>query len=452
MIVHIFIGFLQVVIYNAGNMSLKKKVSLLIDILSSLTPYFVLQNSNVFFDELPVHFYSGLVRFLPGNPLRKKGYELYDKDIVAGGSSVDNKMLGILKCAAELVERLSLFAFHPKNILLGSRETVLKNQGGVDPYEFNERVKNRTYGWVRGNDLIYGKNVYIPAQAVYLNYYSWARKHHKERKYIQHISNGGTFGFTKESALLRAIYELIERDAILTKYLAMLPFDEINMKSIKSQTIKKLNDTVGQYNFTNILAEATGDLGIPTFFAAAIDNSSVVPSVTFGAKSSLHRDEAMLGAMEESHMGRTWVRYELLKRQGEIPKINPNRIHTRLERAFYYADKSNSMHLLKSLHKKDVDTQIFASNSEDFDSDKKELAFVLDLLKKKNIRVVAVDIKPSFLDPYPIYVYKVIMPDLQYLYLEEKGKIINRKRIESVCKFYNRSMPDTLQTIPHFLL
>jgi ribosomal protein S12 methylthiotransferase accessory factor len=344
-----------------------------------------------------------------------------------------------------------MFVFHPDNIYIENREKLLQRRNFVDPLEMNPIGESSHYGWVKGFNLEDSTGVFIPAQMVYLNYYSWAHKKFQEKKFIQHISNGGCFGFTKESTILRGIYELIERDAILTKYLAKLPLFNVDIESIKDKGVKTIAQTIKQYNFENVLVDATGDLGIPTYFSAAIDKSGIVPNVTFGAKASLHETDAIMGALEESHMGRTWVRYELLNRDGIIPHIDPDKIRTRLERAFYYADKDHSKTLFDSLQKKN-----FAPRKNRYgnmlDSDKKELSVVLKILKEKKIRVYVVDIKPPFLDKYPVHIYKVIMPDLQYLYLEEQGKTINLKRIESVCRSYKTTMPIELQKIPHFLL
>lgn len=430
---------------------MKKQIKLLLDIINGLTKEATVQNSNAFFDELPVYFYSALLRIAKDNPMRKEGFEIYDKDIVAGGSSDENKMLGILKCAAELIERFCMFTFHPKNITFNWRNEMIKENACVDPNQIGKQRKNQIYGWVKGIDLQTLKDMYIPAQMVYLNYYNWAYKRHQEKKFIQQVSNGGCLGFTMESTVLRGIYELIERDAILTKYLAHLPLYKINMNSIVDEKVTNLNSKIKQYNFENILIDSTGDLGIPTYVSAAVDKSGILPSVTFGAKASLHQLDAIVGAIEESHMGRTWVRYELLNRNGVIPKINPTRIKTRLERAFFYADSKNSQPLLESLTESDFKFKNDYSKKQ-LDSDKRELAILLNLLKKKNIRVMVVDIKPSFLEKYPFFVYRIIMPDLQFLYLEENKKKINFKRINEVCHYYGSSPPTSLQEIPHFLL
>lgn len=430
---------------------MKTSVQLLLEIINKTGSYAVIQNSNAFFDELPIFFYSGLIRISKNNILRKKGYQIYSNDIVAGGSSTHDKMMGVLKCAAELIERFCLFTFHPNTISIKSRKEMTLHRDCIDPHMINPRAKGEQYGWIKGIELNTDKQVALPAQMVYLNYYSWARKNHKESRFTQQISNGGCFGFTKESALLRGIYELIERDAVLTKYLAHLPLYSISLPSIKNKEVQSLHQTIKQYNFENILVDATSDLGIPTYFSAAIDNSGIVPQITYGAKASLHTMDAIIGAIEESHMGRTWVRYELLQRDGHIPHVSPSAIRTRLERAFYYADKKNSMPLLSSLMPK-VFSEIPNPNKNHLDSDKKELSLLLGILKKKGIRVIAVDAKPSFLKEYPIFIYKIVMPDLQFLYLEEQGKNINKERIEKVCAFYSKSMPAHLNEIPHFLL
>lgn len=430
---------------------MKTSVELLLEIINKIGSHAVIQNSNAFFDELPVFFYSGLIRISKNNALRKKGYQIYSNNIVAGGSSTNDKIVGILKCAAELIERFCLFTFHPDAISIKSRQEIASHHNGIDPQTIHPQIKEGKFGWIKGIELNTNKEVSLPAQMVYLNYYSWARKNHNEPKFIQQISNGGCFGFTKESAIVRGIYELIERDAILTKYLAHLPLYSIAISSIKNKEVQSLYQTIRQYNFENILVDATSDLGIPTYFSAAIDNSGIVPQVTYGAKASLHSMDAIIGAIEESHMGRTWVRYELLQRGGLIPHVSPKTIRTRLERAFYYADRKNSMPLLNSLKHKAFSVTA-GPLQKDLDSDKNELNFLLDILKKKGIQVIAVDVKPPFLGEYPIFIYKIIMPDLQFLYLEEGTKNINRERIEKVCAFYGKPFPAQLNEIPHFLL
>jgi len=430
---------------------MKTSVELLLEIINAIGSHAVIQNSNAFFDELPVFFYSGLIRITKNNELRRKGYQIYSDNIVAGGSSTNDKIIGILKCAAELIERFCLFTFHPDTISIKSRQEMSSHTNTIDPQTIHPQIKGGQFGWIKGKELNTNKDVSLPAQMVYLNYYSWARKNHKEPRFIQQISNGGCFGFTKESAMLRGIYELIERDAILTKYLARLPLYSIDITSIRNKEIQSLHQTIKQYNFENVLVDATSDLGIPTYFSAAIDNSGIVPQVTYGAKASLHSMDAIIGAIEESHMGRTWVRYELLQRDGVIPHISPNAIRTRLERAFYYADKKNSMPLFNSLKHIKFSSGI-SPLQKNLDSDKNELDLLLDILKKRGIRVIAVDVKPPFLDKYPIFIYKIIMPDLQYLYLEEGTKNINSERIGKVCAFYGKQLPNRFNEIPHFLL
>jgi len=428
-----------------------KQLRLLIDIINSLGGSSTIQNSKAFYDEPPVNFFSGLIHFPYKNRVRGKGYEVYTQDIVAGGSSFENKELGILKCAAELIERICLFTFHPNSIIF---KTLSQMKGNiyVDPKEINGDAKNDgTYGWVKGVDLTDDSTVFVPAQMVYLNYFAWAKKTHGESQFIQHISNGGCFGFSKESTIIRGIYELIERDSILTKFLGKVPMPIINTGLITDSGVKEFRALMQEYQFLNLVFDATNDLGVPTYFSATIDTSSVVPFATFGAKTSSNKIEAIKGAMEESLMGRTWVRYELLNRKGTIPKINPEKIVTRLDRAFYFADKRNveNLYFLKTpVHSEE---NFFTVPMKKI-SDRQELSSIVSAMKKKNIRVIVVDIKPAFLKDYPIHIYKVIIPDLQYLYLEEPGKIINKKRVEDVRSFFAIQKNLKLETAPHFLL
>jgi ribosomal protein S12 methylthiotransferase accessory factor len=429
-------------------MSLKEQIDFLLYIINSLSLSATIQNSNAFYDELPVHFYSGLLRCGKKHPLRKLGFELFSGDIVAGGSSMDNPDLAVLKCAAELIERLCMYTFAPKAIIRGTYTSLSNRHTCVPPTEVNPHAKTTTeYGWSEGRELTTGTPILVPSQMVFLNYYSWARNTFGEKKIIQQISNGGCFGFDRESTMVRGVYELIERDSILTKFLARFRFPVVSEHTHMSTRIRHLRTLAHSYRFKQIVFDATGDLEIPTYFSAALDQSGIVPYATFGAKASLHAQDAIEGAIEESHMGRTWVRYELMQRNGKIPTVNPHTIRTRLQRAFYFADKNNTDTLLTH-----ITGRPRISSRRQVSTDDNELTQLLARFKKKNMQVIAVDITPSFLKQYPIHVYKMVIPKLQYLYLEEPGKTIQFSRIADMCAYEKIEVPSALQTIPHFLL
>lgn len=429
-------------------MSIQAKIKILYESLNNLSDQVVVQKSDAFFDEPPYFFYSGLVRNTKVAEFRAAGYQVASSDIVAGGCSFNNPSLALLKCLAELIERFSMFIFLENNIkILDLKE--MQNKLYVDPHSYNSNIKGSMYGWIKAEELTSGLPAYVPAQLVFLNYYSWAKTKFNENQFVQHISNGGAFGFTKEDAIINGIYELIERDSILTNFFTNYQMPRIDPYSTHSKPIKEFLTLARQYNFESVILEATNDLKIPTFTVLMLDLSGGLPKMTAGAKSSLNATEAILGSLEESIMGRTWIRHELLLRKNKIPRIVANKIRTRLERGFYYANPNNVSkldYLINQPHRKLHSCNTLINKS-------KQLDTILSIFKKKKIHVFAVDIKPAFLDLPTAHVYKIIIPQLQYLYLDEtKYRTLNLSRLKAVYNYHGQTKEMLINHIPHFLL
>src|SRR3989344_2763813 len=87
------------------------------------------------------------------------------------------------------------------------------NNEALDPYLFtqNNHIRKEILGWVKGYNLSEQKEIWLPAQTIYLNF---------QEKYTQdslrrEISTGGAGASSPEKAILNGIYELIERDSFL---------------------------------------------------------------------------------------------------------------------------------------------------------------------------------------------------------------------------------------------
>ncbi|MFH0773097.1 MAG: YcaO-like family protein, partial [bacterium] len=289
-------------------------------LLTKTRSSFLVQDTRVFYDEPPFYFFSGL---LTNNLdyLSHQGYCSTPEHIVAGGFSFESRSLAVLKCIAELAERFSLFNFET-NIV--SQYSHNAHPSSLSPSHYRSNVEDTVLGWVSATNLASGEMLSVPAQLVYLNYFShWAKKNNpQEPRLCQYISNGACFGFDKETTMLRGLYELIERDAALTLYLTHYAAPRIDIEAIDHPTLVKCVEMINRYHFKVFVFNMTNDLTIPTFLTILVDESPVGPHVTAGLKTSLNPIDAIIGSMEESFMGRTWVRHELMK--GAHPeKIKP---------------------------------------------------------------------------------------------------------------------------------
>lgn len=421
--------------------SLLSNIKTINRLLTTTHSPFLVQDTRVFYDEPPYYFFSGL---LTNNLdyLSSQGYCSTKEHVVGGGISFVSRPFAVVKCFAELAERFSLFNFKPRII---SKHPYDASLSMLNISYYLRNAEDSVLGWISAVNLSRGVEALVPAQLVYLNYFSdWAKKHNpKEPRLCQHISNGACFGFDRESTMLRGIYELIERDAAITLYLVKYRAPRIDIESIEDPTIIKCIKIAKQYEFKIFVFDMSNDLEIPTFLTILIDESGVGPRLTTGLKTSLNPVNAIIGSMEEAFMGRTWVRHELMS--GAPKKSMSTNITNRLERALLYATQSgynNLQYLLRSPKKR------FSHVHKRYNSPKIELNSLVKNLTKKGFTIFAADICPELFLKESCFLYRMIIPEFQQFYLSEIDKSINEKRLNDVRSYFHIPK-QPIPTFPH---
>lgn len=177
------------------------------------------------------------------------------KTLHAGGKGVglDDMFLGSLGEAAE--RAIGGFSFFSKKdeIVYGSY-TVLMNRGlhclhpdelflfADEQYKsgipFSRFTEDSYLGWVKGNRLISGNEIYVPAQMVMIVY-----PNDTNEKLIGYATSGGMATHRNwETAVYRGVCELIERDAINLRWVCGIPPEKIDVlrESLRSSSLKEL--------------------------------------------------------------------------------------------------------------------------------------------------------------------------------------------------------------------
>ena len=96
-------------------------------------------------------------------------------------------------------------AVDPNQFAFYADEQYLDNE-----FPYTKFTKDSFVGWTKAINLFSGKQVYVPAATVYLPY----NRNKNEAKIWDCVSTGLACGDNIYDALLRGIYEVIERDAI----------------------------------------------------------------------------------------------------------------------------------------------------------------------------------------------------------------------------------------------
>ncbi|MDO8523020.1 MAG: YcaO-like family protein [bacterium] len=343
------------------------------------------------------------------------GADFYDYDKAA------------MRCLGEAVERTCLSFYQNKDLIFGSFKE-LQDRGAINPNSFvsfsDSQLKEEKFelcrfgedsrfGWVKGESLINGKNILVPAQLVYLSY---TRNHREEPMIRRAISTGGAAHRSMEEALYRGVCEVIERDSWMIFWLNKLSPPVIDLENAPIGKIRKLSKLFKRYNLELYVLDFKTDIGIPTFCTLIIDRTGIGPAVVVANKTDLDSERALLGSVAEA-LKSWWGRKRRMRQATGLQ-----------ERGFLWStpDMIPRADFLTKGPK--VEFQISASPKES----KKKLGVALEYFKKNNMEVAAVDITIPEAKWHGFYSTMVLIPGLQPMYLNEDFPYLGGNRLYQV--------------------
>jgi len=346
----------------------------------------------------------------------------------AAGLAFEQKK-ALLKTLGETVERYSLGVNNNKRFIFSSFNDLVKfKKMALDPNSLvlfsNKKhripnLNNKKLHWIQVESLLSNKKIFMPAQLVYVPYL-----YHDSEPILRFpISTGAAAGVTLTSALYRGICEVVERDAFMIAYLNKIPSPQVDLSAIKDKLIYDIINIFKRYKLEMIVLDLTTDLQIPVFAAITLDRTGIGPAVSVGLKSGFHIKEAILGAIEESLMVRYWTRDQLIHRNPHYRMAK--KIQTIEDRAYFWFHLSSIKYIdfwLKKRTFKKVDSQKSISSDNNLEN-------IVKLFKQKNIEAMYVDITDKKVKKYGFVVVKVIIPQLQPLFLEEEYSCLKEDRL-----------------------
>ena len=289
------------------------------------------------------------------------------------------------------------------------------------------RVSSKSrIGWIKGNSLIHGGEILAPSQLVYLTY----RKNHKKEPSIRlSISTGAAAHTDKEEALYKGVCEVVERDAFMIHYLNKLSPPILDLENAPDDDIKKIWKMFRRSNLELYVLDMTTDIPIPTFSTLIIDRTEIGPAVVISNKPGFDMKQVILGSIAEAT--KSWRARR--RRLGGKPNLKPiknkaEEISDLKERALFWSNTDMIEHIsfLTRGRKKNV---ILESAPE---SSHERLDKSVAYFKKNNFEVAAVDIAIKEAKDLGFYVYMILIPKLQPLYLNEKYRNLGGDRLYRV--------------------
>jgi ribosomal protein S12 methylthiotransferase accessory factor len=368
---------------------------------------------------------------------------------VASGLSFLSEKVATIKCLCEALERYCNFTFSDKFIECKDSYKRLKNLA-IEPEKIVGLSKIQAnnasmLNWSMGVDLISSKKILIPTQLIYLSYVrpKW------EQMIYPAISTGVAGGSKISGALVRAICEIIERDAFMIVYLNKIQPKRVDVKKINNKRIKKFLALFRRYNMELYSFDITTDMRIPTYLSVVIDRSGLGKAVSTGLKCSFNAIDALIGSIEESFNTRTWLRTEYEDHPEQIRErdlLNKSDIKSR---GFLWFPKS-AIKNLDFLFESKLPMKPISRRSKSLTSGE-QLRQLIQILKDKKYDVVYKDISLPKLGEVDYHVVKVLIPQMQPFYLDERYKLLGGERLYSVPRYfgYTTKKEAELNDFPH---
>lgn len=359
----------------------------------------------------------------------------------SSGASFFSEKIAFLKCLGEAIERYCNFIFFEDSTsfigsfkeikrealnpcLMGNfSENQLKKED-FRRFRINENSKLR---WTRGRSLTGNKLVHIPSQLVYLSYPFLDQ----ESTIYPGISTGVAGGSCLSAALVRGIYEVVERDSFMIYYLNKLQPSKINLKDINDDKVQQFLKSARRYRLEIVSLDITSDLEIPVVVSVIINRTGIGKAISVGLKSNLSVIDAIIGSIEEALHTRSWLRSEYEKNPKKVkPSDLQKNTSIKLRGFLWYPSEAikNLNFWIQSSEKKTPPNHYkILSSGEEF----REL---LALFEKSGYEIYYKDLIIPVLKKLQYYVVKVIIPQMQPLYLNEKYPLLGGERLYNVPK------------------
>ncbi len=321
----------------------------------------------------------------------------------------------VLSAVGEAIERYSASIVDPERIVwrpvdeldgefLDPRDRGLYSDAQYQREDFPYRRfdPNIAHPWVLSSWLHNSKPVWLPAIFVFLSL-----DLHQEQLISQGTSNGLAASTGKDDAALRAILELVERDAFMTTWLTSGPAQHLELDDTLDPLLRTVLKGVQALGATVEVYTLPASVIGTTVLCLALGDGDQYPGITFGLGCDLDPLAALRQAVLE--LGQTGPYLRRMMRSGILtPAADPSGVREMLDHAAYYfpPERASAFDCLRSENTtvnlrelKSVDTRSL-----------KDCAAALD---EAGVRVALVDVTSADVATGPFSVMRAVSPDLQ---------------------------------------
>lgn len=296
-------------------------------------------------------------------------------------------------------------------------------------------------------DIANNRKLFYPSQSIF-----YGDKDAGDGFYIAPQNSTGTAtGFTRDQAILGAIYEIIERDAFLLHWLNKTPGKKIKFQDNDDEEILNLIKNLNRYGLKVTFFEISSDLEILTILTVIEDTLSTGKKMGICASSGSDAKKVMLSNLREAYQLCTVFKQDVIWEDYVFDRNKP-----------FIDDDLTQEKRTKLLYKnntKEIDFmweggEILFSELNKNDKvlgEKEELKFLIQKLKSKipNLNIYSYTSKNPLLKRIGFYAVRVIIPQLLPFNLKDYQAMPISIRTRNFLDFKGLKETQEINPFPH---
>ncbi|MGE5541639.1 MAG: YcaO-like family protein [Bacillota bacterium] len=302
-----------------------------------------------------------------------------------------------------------------------------EKQYQADGFPLSRPSEDTVFRWVKGRSLARDSDVFVPACFVYVPY----KFRDRSEAVTAPISTGLACGGTREDAVLRGIYEAVERDSFAITWLNRLPMPRLGLGNPRSAELGAVIERFNETGLELCCNLSTTDLGIPVVITLSLDTSGAGPASVIAARADFDVESAVLRSREETAQTRLWARKLMRDRPDFAPEPGYTNITRGEDHVRLFCDQGMAEHL-RFLTDAPVAGEIGSVEPPVAEDTRGRIGRCVETLASSGLEVIVVDVTTPDIAALGFTVVRVLIPGLQPLDMDFNWRYLGGTRLYEV--------------------
>jgi ribosomal protein S12 methylthiotransferase accessory factor len=381
------------------------------------------------------------------------------KQVSAGGTALTEEV-ALAKAIGESLERYCANVYDPDAVNLTTYGKL--GEKAIDPRRFvmfhpaQERkswfpfatvTSESRLGWVEGFSLTRSQAAWVPAAMLHLTY----RPLTSADRFEACPLSGYACGNTLEEAILRGLYEVVERDAFMIFWLHWLRVPGIDLTSLSDpETV----ETLGRFRDSPLwifCSSITTDVGIPVALVGLTSCRPGWPATTVAMGADLSVEKAIGHALREMSANLLLVSSGLQYPRRPLPR-SPGEVLEMEDHGLFYSSRCMLPALDPLLRPSQWVKAADVAPTHQLTDVKEDIEHCVKLLEDSGLEAIAVDITAPEVEEHGFKVVKVLIPGTQAIDFGPQWHLGGRRLYEAPVRMgYQEAARDPwhLNLFPH---